>query len=191
MQKPNSYDQVQVGDFTPIELGGHHAIIKDVKEQKTKTGKDMIAVAIDFAKNDKQPGYFMDSFEKDIRPDKKWPYQAIQYIVVVDKDGKTSRSFKAFITAFEKSNNCEAVWGETFCRQFKGKRIGVVYGNVEEEYNGEVKMRRRIRWFCDDAATDNANIPADKLLDSGSRISTTLNNGFVNIPETAEEEIPF
>ena len=102
MQKPNSYDQVQVGDFTPIELGGHHAIIKDVKEQKTKTGKDMIAVAIDFAKNDKQPGYFMDSFEKDIRPDKKWPYQAIQYIVVVDKDGKTSRSFKAFITAFEK-----------------------------------------------------------------------------------------
>lgn len=191
MQKPNSYDQVQVGDFTPVELGGHYAIIKDVKEQKTKTGKDMIAIAIDFASNDKQPGYFMDSFEKDIRPDKKWPYQGVQYIVVLDSNNKTSRSFKSFINAFEKSNNCEAVWGEAFCRQFKGRRIGVVYGNVEEEYNGEVKTRRRIRWFCEDAAVPTAKIPADKLLDSSRKSATTSSDGFMNVPETAEEEIPF
>jgi hypothetical protein len=188
MQKPNNYDQTQVGEFTPIELGGHHAIIKDVKEQKSKMGKDMIVIAIDFAKNDKQPGYFMESFENDIRPDKKWPHQAVQYIVVEDKDGKTSRSFKSFITSFEKSNGCEAIWGDSFCKQFKGKRIGVVYGNVEEEYNGEVKKRRKIRWFCDDATVDNANIPADKLLDTTKK---TSGDGFMNIPEGTDEEIPF
>jgi hypothetical protein len=192
MQKPNSYDEVQVGEFTPIELGGHHAIIKDVKEQKSQTGKDMIVVAIDFAKNDKQANYFMDSFEKDIRPDKKWPYQAVQYIVAEGNDGKTTRNFKSFITAYEKSNNCEnqTVWGEAFCKQFKGKKIGVVYGNVEEEYNGERKMRRRIRWFCEDAAVDTAKVPDDKLLGAGTTVRST-DNSFVNIPAGVDEEIPF
>ena len=51
MQKPNGYDEVQVGDFTPVELGGHHLIIKGVKEQESKTGKPMIVVAFDFAKH--------------------------------------------------------------------------------------------------------------------------------------------
>lgn len=190
MQKPNSYDEVKMGDFTPVELGGHHAIIKDVKEQKSSTGKDMIVVAIDFAKNDKQANYFMESFENDIRPDKKWPFQAIQYIVVEGVDGKTTRNFKSFITAYEESNGCEAVWGESFCRQFKGKKIGVVYGNVEEEYNGEVKTRRRIRYFCKDAAVDTAKIPDDKLLSAGSK-PVASNNGFMSIPNGSEEEIPF
>lgn len=191
MQKPNSYDDVKVGDFVPVELGGHHAIIKDVKEQKSSTGKDMIVVAIDFASNDKQAGYFMNSFENDIRPDKKWPYQAVQYIVVLGTDGKTSSAFKRFITAFEESNGCEAVWGEAFCKQFKGKRIGVVYGNVEEEYNGEVKMRRKISYFCKDSAVDTAKVPKDRLLNNGSRATTPSNGGFMSIPDNAEEEIPF
>ena len=178
MQKPSNYDETKVGgDFTPVELGGHHAVIKDVKEQKSSTGKDMIVVAIDFAAN--------------IRPDKKWPFQAVQYIVVEGADGKTTRNFKSFITSFENSNNCEAVWGENFCKQFKGKKIGVVYGNVEEEYNGEVKKRRRIRWFCEDAAVDTAKVPDDKLLNSGSKPVATSGSGFMSIPNGLEEEIPF
>ena len=56
MQKPSGYDEVQVGgDFTPAELGGHHMIIKGVKEQESKTGKPMIVVAFDFAKNNSIP----------------------------------------------------------------------------------------------------------------------------------------
>ena len=192
MQKPSNYDETKVGgDFTPVELGGHHAVIKDVKEQKSSTGKNMIVVAIDFAANDKQAGYFMDSFENDIRPDKKWPFQAVQYIVVEGADGNTTRNFKSFITSFENSNNCEAVWGENFCKQFKGKKIGVVYGNVEEEYNGEVKKRRRIRWFCEDAAVDTAKVPDDKLLNSGSKPVATSGSVFMSIPNGSEEEVPF
>ena len=38
MQKPNGYDEVQVGgDFIPVELGGHHLIIKGVKEQNNRS----------------------------------------------------------------------------------------------------------------------------------------------------------
>ena len=200
MNKPNNFDNTQVsGDFTPIELGGHHAVIMSVKEQKSSTGKDMIVVALDFAKNDSQPGYFKSMFDNDTRTDKKWPYQGVQYIVTEDADGKCSRSFKGFITSFERSNNTTTNWGDKFCNQFKNKKIGVVYGEVEEEYNGEIKTRRRIRWFCEDAKADAQSIPNRKLLNNGSGGSdgsagTSIQaerDAFVRIPEGADEEIPF
>lgn len=194
MQKPNSFDDVNAGgDFTPIELGGHHAVIMSVKEQKSSTGKDMIVVALDFAKNDKQPGYFKNQFDNDTRSEKKWPYQAVQYIVTEDAEGKCSRSFKGFITSFERSNNTTTNWGDKFANQFKNKKIGVVYGEVEEEYNGEIKTRRRIRWFCEDAKADSQNVPEKKYY--GGAISKpaakTDEDGFMSIPEGTDEEIPF
>ena len=196
MQKPNSFDDVNAGgDFTPIEVGGHHAVIMSVKEQKSSTGKDMVVVALDFAKNDRQAGYFKDQFDKDTRSEKKWPYQAVQYIVTEDAEGKCSRSFKGFITAFERSNNTTTNWGDKFVNQFKNKKIGVVYGEVEEEYNGEVKTRRRIRWFCEDAKADEAGIPEKKYFTGAIPGSTAKpsasNDEFMKVPDNADEEIPF
>lgn len=191
MQKPNGYDEVQVGDFTPVELGGHHLIIKGVREQDSKSGKPMIVVAFDFAKNDKQPGYFSDQFEKDIRPEKKWPANGTMYILTMDsQDGsKTSKSFKSFITSFERSNNVTAIWGDKFCDQFKNKKIGGVFGVVEEEYNGEIKKRHKLRWFCEDGKADSQNIPKEKLLTPAQ--SSSSGEGFMNIPDGIAEEIPF
>lgn len=195
MQKPNSFDDVQAGgDYTPIEVGGHHAVIVSVKEQKSSTGKDMVVVALDFAKNDKQPGYFKAQFDNDTRDEKKWPYQAVQYIVTEDGQGKCSRGFKGFITAFERSNNTTTNWGDKFVNQFKNKKIGVVYGEVEEEYNGEIKTRRRIRWFCEDANVDSQKIPEKKLfanMPASTPASNANINDFVNVPEGTDEEIPF
>lgn len=186
MNKPSGYDEVKVGgDFIPPEQGGHHMIIKAVREEKSKKGKDMIVIAFDFAKNDKQPGYFTDLFEKDIRPDKKWPNAGTQYILTMDSadSTKVNRSFKSFITSFEKSNGVECDWGPKFCEQFKGKKIGGVFGLVEEEYNGEVKNRCKLRWFCEDVRADIAKIPTDKKLTGSAAIAA--------IPEAAPEEIPF
>lgn len=191
MNKPSNFDETQVrGEFIPVELGGHHAIIKGVKEQMSKTNKNMIVVALDFAKNDKQPGYFKKQFDNDTREDKKWPYQAVQYILTEDQDGKCSRNFKSFITSFEKSNNTTVTWGEKFCDQFKNKKIGVVYGEVEEEYNGETKIRRRIRWFCEDSKADEASIPAAKYLPN-TPVSDKTTEAILNVPETDDETIPF
>jgi hypothetical protein len=190
MEKPSSYDEVQVGDFTPIELGGHHMIIKGVREEKSSTGKDMIVVAFDFAKNDKQPNYFSDLFEKDIRPDKKWNFAGTKYIMVNDYQNPSvvSKDFKRFITSYESSNASECVWGKDFCKQFTGKKIGGIFGIVEEEYNGEVKERHRLRWFCSDEKADGAEIPAPKLLNNSASVSS---DGFVNVPDSVAEMIPF
>ena len=42
MRKPNNFENVQAqGEFTPIELGGHKLIIKQVEERMSKTNKPM------------------------------------------------------------------------------------------------------------------------------------------------------
>ena len=55
MRKPNNYEETQVqGEFTPVELGGHKLVIKQVEERMSKTNKPMIVVFFDFAPGDKQ-----------------------------------------------------------------------------------------------------------------------------------------
>lgn len=194
MQKPNNYENTTTGsDFTPIELGAHYGVIKNVSERESSTGKPMVVVSIDFDKKDKQPGYFTEAFKNDIRPDKKYPYQATQYILTEDAEGKCSRNFKSFMKAFCDSNGVaeSAIkWGSDFCTQFKNKKIGVVFGNVEELYNGEAKMRRRIRWFCDYNKVSAQKVPDDKLLPADQKPAAKVDD-FVNVPEGEDMEIPF
>ena len=194
MQKPNSYETTQAGgDFIPVELGGHFAVIKNVSERETKNGDPMIVVSIDFDKKDKQPGYFTDQFKKDVRPDKKYPNQATNYITT-EYQGSCTRSFKSFMKAFAESNGLtddQIKWGSDFTAQFKNKKIGVVFGNVEETYNGETKMHRKIRWFCNYANASDQPVPADKIEKQSNAPAAKPDDGFMNIPDTTEEEIPF
>ena len=197
MQKPNNYDNVQAsGDFTPVTLGGHHLIIKKVEEQKNKYNNDMIVIAFDMAPGDSQPGYFAKEFANDIRPDKKWPRNGRNYINVLDSNGNTSRSFKSFVNSVEKSNpGFVTQWGDNFGAQFKNKRVGGVFGEVENEYNGKTSMRHELRWFCADDKADNANIPNPKYLPNSNRTvsapAASEIDGFLSIPDGMEEEIPF
>lgn len=195
MQKPNNYDATPVqGEFTPVELGGHKLVIKQVNETKSKTGKDMIVVFFDFAQDDAQPGYFAEQFKNDIRPDKKWPNQATHYILVLDNEGNTSKNFKTFTTSVEHSNaGFTTQWGDNFGAQFKEKKIGGVFGIVEEEYNGERKKKRKLRWFVSSDKAKDAEIPTEKLLpvDNSIPFGPADSDGFMNIPEGIDEELPF
>lgn len=189
MNKPNNYEETKVGNYTPIELGGHKLVIKQVTETKSKAGNDMIVVLFDTAKNDRQPEFMSEEFKNDIRPEKKWPHVGTNYILCEDKDGNCSRKFKSFITAYEASNNCEAVWGDKFCAQFKNKKIGGVFGEVENEYNGKVTMRHELRWFCDISKADGASIPDAQYLNKKDEPKKD-DDGFMNF-EGSNEEIPF
>ena len=193
MNKPVNYESVSTGDFTPVTPGGHHLIIKQVKEAKSKTGKDMLIVAVDMAPNDKQPLYFSKMFEEDIRPEKKWPHAGTIYVVSTDDKGQCTRNFKTFITCFEHSNGVQTTWGDgpAFANQFAGKKIGGVFGIIEEEYNGERKKRCLHRWFCDDSKADSAKVPEPRLLDQGAapvQAGNTVQAGFTPVEL---DEIPF
>ena len=203
MQKPNGYDEAHAsGEFTPVNLGGHYAIIKQVAERQSSTGKDMIVVLMDFSSDDSQPNYFGTQYDNDDRDDKKWPFTGTKYIMVQDYNDpkKTSRQFKTFCSCVEKSNKFEIKWGgNNWSQQFKGKKIGVVYGEEESEYDGRITMRRVPKWFCAIDRVKEASIPAPKYLNGMSPATGTTGNAsntsaddFINIPEgTTEEEIPF
>ena len=201
MQKPGGDDEARAtGDYTPVELGGHYCTIVGVKETQSSNGKDMIVVAFDFAQQDKQPGYFNDAFQNDSRPkgEKKWPYAGTSWIMVNDYENpnKTSRKFKTFCTCVEESNNYEIKWGgSNWEQQFKGKKIGAVYGEEENEYNGKTFMRSAFKWFCKWDAVKDARIPNPKYLSnnntSGGAAPAADNNEWMNVPDNADEEIPF
>ena len=91
MQKPNNYDNVKApGEFTPIELGGHKLVIKQVEELTNRTGKPMIKISFDTATDDKQPGYYAEQYKSDTREQKKW--SGVSWLNVLDQDGNTARS---------------------------------------------------------------------------------------------------
>ncbi len=198
MKKPNNYDNTPTGDYVPVELGGHVMKIKDVTETRSKNGRPMIIIRFDFAAPDKQAGYFADAFEGDIRPDKKWPYQGTAYIVTEDEKGNCSRNFRRFTDAVEKSNpGFEIVWGDAFGRSFTGKLVGGVFGEVEEEYEGEIRTRRKLRWFCDIAKAPEAKIPEKQVLPQDSKPAESVNataGNYPNIPADGmvqDDDIPF
>lgn len=200
MQKPRNYEETQAqGEFTPVELGGHQMVIKQVTETKSKTGKDMIVVLFDFDQSDKQPEYFMKQFRDDIRPEKKWPNQATQYILVYDEDGKCSRSFKTFTTCVKHSNpGFEESWGDNWGAQFKNKKIGGVFGPQMDYCNGREMEKRVLRWFVSYDKAADAQIPnlsetqAYKNRVSGyPQGSVPAGDGFMNIPDGVDEELPF
>lgn len=163
MQKPNNYENTQTGDFTPVKLGGHFAVIKNVSERETKNGDPMIVVSIDFDKKDEQEGYFTEMFKKDVRADKKYPNQAVNYITTEYQNACT-KAFKSFMKAFCDSNN------------------------IDES---------KIRWFCDYNKANEQNIPDAKLLsaEEQSKVAeknrAASNDGFMNVPDSIDEEIPF
>lgn len=200
MQKPNAFDTIQAGgEYTPIEVGGHHLVIKKVEEARSLAGRSMIIVATDTADNDRQPHYMSEEFKNDIRPTKKWPLVGRKYILVEDKDGNCSKAFKSFITAVERSNpGFQVQWGDNFGTQFKGFKVGGVYGEIENEYNGKRSMRRELRWFCADSQVETARVPEPKYLPNNNvmvlapaQAQASAYAGFVSVPDVDTEEIPF
>ena len=199
MNKPSGYDEARaVGDYTPPALGGHYCIIKGVREQKTKNGKDMIVVAWDFCSPDEQAGYFTNEFNNDTRESKKWPFTGTKYIMVNDYQDpkKTSRQFKTFCSFYEKSNRCEVQWDiPNWDAQFKNKKIGVVYGQEENEWDGKTRMRNTPFFFCEFDKAKEAKLPEPKYLQGSAPAPapapSSSGTDWMTVPEGTDEEIPF
>ena len=201
MQMPNSYKETRAaGEFTPVELGGHYLVIKQVEELINKNGGQMVKISFDTADNDKQPHYFADQFRSDIRPDKKWPANGVAWINVNDSEGKCSRNFKGFTTSVEKSNpGFSIVWGDQFCNALKNKLVGGIFREEIGVYNGKETHQRKLAWFCAADRVPEAKVPDpvetkeyESWKASGGLTTAPADaNGFMNVPEGMQEELPF
>ena len=202
MQKPKLYDEIEIKefDYTPIELGSHKGIIMKAEEYTSpQSGKTSLKVSIDTAKDDKQPEYFAEQYRNDTRIDKRWSNSAIKYVSLGEEETQV-RQLKAFITAYENSNNCQFDWNGDW-EQLKGKKIGLVFGMEEYVSNaGEKKTNNKLREFRSIDKIDNIKIPKVKLLD-GTYIDyeeyVNKNNNqnpfsdFGDVTQIGEGELPF
>ena len=168
IKKPSNWDAVEVMefDFTPIELGAHKGIIMKAEEYTSpQSGKTSLKVSVDTAKDDKQPEYFKEQYKNDVRIDRKWSNSAIKYVPIGEEESQV-KMLKAFITAYENSNNCQFDWNKNW-EQLTGKKIGIVFGMEEyENQAGELKTVNKLREFRSIDKVDNVKIPKVKKLDN-------------------------
>ena len=203
IKKPSNYDNVEVMefDFTPIELGAHKGIIMKAEEYTSpQSGKTSLKVSVDTAKDDKQPEYFKEQYKNDVRIDRKWSNSAIKYIPLGEEENQV-KMLKAFITAYENSNNCQFDWNKNW-EQLTGKKIGIVFGMEEyENQAGELKTVNKLREFRSIDKVDNVKIPKVKKLDNSyvdyeeyinsKNSSNEPFSDFGNIVEVSAEDLPF
>ena len=197
IKKPSNYDNVEVMefDFTPIELGAHKGIIMKAEEYTSpQSGKTSLKVSVDTAKDDKQPEYFKEQYKNDVRIDRKWSNSAIKYVPIGEEESQV-KMLKAFITAYENSNNCKFDWNKDW-EQLTGKKIGLVFG-MEEYQNqaGELKTNNKLREFRSIDKVDNAKIPKVKMLD-GSYVEyedymESKEGNKTNEVEVSQADLPF
>ena len=182
LNKAKNYDEIQLNeDFTPLELGGHKGIIKNVEEYiSTISGNTSLKVEVDTDKTDKQPNYYQEQYDKDDRDNKKWPTGATKY-VSLKEDENCLKMLKGFITAVENSNaNFKYDWSKD-TNQLIGKKVGLVFG--WEEYKNdkdEIKLATKLTQFRSLDKIDNVKIPKVKLLDGTFVEYETYNNSSNN-----------
>lgn len=204
IKKPSNYDNVEVTefDFTPIELGGHKGIIMKAEEYTSpQSGKTSLRVSVDTAKDDKQPEYFAEQYKNDTRIDRKWSNSAIKYIPLGEEENQV-KMLKAFITAYENSNNCKFDWNKNW-DQLTSKKIGLVFGADEyKNQAGELKTVNKLREFRSIDKVDNIKFPKVKMLDGSyvtyddymerkENLSSKVNDLFGEVPEVNSEDLPF
>ena len=187
--KPLGYDEVEAGgEYTPIELGGHKLVIKQIEEIQ-KDGYSYLKVSFDTAQDDVQPYYYTQQYKNDTRDTKKWG--GVATIFPTDREGKTSKTFKQFCTSIEKSNNSKISWGAGFSDSIVGKTIGGIFGEEEYLSNGEVKTARKLFWWRSTEGIKYADIPKKRTVEKPASAFPTDADGFMQIPDGIDEELPF
>lgn len=191
MQKPNNYDNVQpYGEFKSLEIGGHICKIMQVKEVKSKSGKDMIAISLDIAEGE-QKDYFKEQWNNNKRKDKKWG--CIVYQLVLDSDGNASRGLKTFHTSVEESNSgFGVVWGDNYAENFKGKLIGGIFGREQyQKQDGKLAFSVKCQSFRSvKTIRKGVEPPEDKLLDFSN--DKNSGNNFYYVDESIDDDnLPF
>ena len=168
--------------FQLLPKGAYVVTIKNAKEEKWPSGDEVIRIAFDIAEGE-QKGFYQAMFDSNANEDKKWPADAIFNLNVPN--------WNTFFADLEDSNGGFVFGGDI--KTLKGKLIGGKFHNHQSEYNGNVYDHIQLKWTCpaDDVRNGKpGRMPKDKLI-TGSSPATTGSDGFMSVPEAADDEVPF
>lgn len=197
MKKLNGYSAAEAySDRERLPVGGYIIKILDVKFLTNDWG-EQILLSFDIVEGDQKDFYKRD-YNAQAAEDKKWK-GAYRLRVPKDdgseQDNWTMRRFKTVITNFEESNpGYHWNWDE---QTLKGKLIGALFNNKEYEFNGRHGFFTNCHSLIpvEKIRSGKFTIPDDTLLkrDNGGYPvgATPGTDGFMNIPDGIDEELPF
>lgn len=195
INKPRNWNEVkEFSDRPKLPLGAYVCKVKKVALQNNSYG-DQLCILFDIAEGDWR-NFYKEEFDSNTQANKKWKGVLRQWLPKDDgseKDEKTKRAFKSFISAFEKSNpGYQFNWDEN---SLIGKYFGVLYRN--EEYSFDDKhgwaVRPYIAISTDKARSGDYRLPEDKPLQNkvdDSYASYTEPTNYALL-EDDDSEIPF
>lgn len=198
IHKGKDYDTTTAfgqSEFKPLPKGGYICRIIMAEEAKSRSNRDMVHIAFDIVEGDYK-GYFMNLFQSRKKKDAlenptketKYPFEGQAWIMVNDYEDptKTSRKFKGFCTAIEESGT--EIWdlnGNLDLNRVKGAEVGIVFQDVENEYNGKTTWRAQPWGFrsIESIATGDYFVPEDKPLPA------TYGTGFAETSDTFDSQL--
>ena len=161
MEKIQGYDEAQAitGEYERLEAGGYICRIINAKEEKSKSGKRMLVIALDIAEGEKKD-YFKKRFDEDNRAEKKWPAGAIYRQIL---EGEKAAGFlKGLMTSLEASNEgFKWDWNEKKLRDLK---CGAIFGEEEyEKMDGSIGTSTKIKFIRTVKAIQEGNFKVPEL----------------------------
>ena len=186
MEKLKGYDEAQAitGEYEKLNAGGYICKIKSAKEEKSKTGKRMLVIALDILEGDKKD-FFKKRFDEDTRAEKKWPAGAIYRQML---EGEKAAGFlKGLITSIEASN--EGFKWDLDEKKLANLKCGAIFGEEEyEKLDGSVGTSTKVKFIRTVKSIEEGNfkIPEiKKLPQKGEAFEDFVNS------VTSDEELPF
>ena len=186
MEKVKGYDEAQAltGEYERLEAGGYICKIKSAKEEKSKTGKRMLVIALDIDEGDKKE-FFKKRFDEDTRTEKKWPAGAIYRQML---EGEKAPGFlKGLMTSLENSNEgFKWDWDE---KKLANLKCGAIFGEEEyEKLDGSVGISTKVKFIRTVQAIKEGKFKVPeikKLPQKGEAFEDFVNS------VTSDEELPF
>lgn len=198
--KPQGYDEVPAytGEAMQLPAGCYVCKILGVKQEEDK-GHDRFIMQFDIDEGEHK-GFYQKQHSQATQTDPNFKYKGVHR---QNMDGPGLPFFKGLITSIEKSN---AKFVFPFGQQgnektLVGKRFGAVMGR--EEFltsDGKKRMATKIVQIRSIEGLKDAKIPEDKLLGENTgpapasvapQYGPADKDGFMNIPDGIDEELPF
>ena len=186
-----------------LPIGAYACEVKNVQYVAGENGNsDRIDILFDIAAGDYKD-FFKKKYDADESEDKKWKGRTSIWVPKDDgseKDGWTKNTFAKWTNAFEDSNKgYKWDWKED---KWKGLKVGIVFGETGTVIDGKEILYTEPRFAVSVDKVRDGSAPKAKFVTkkgytgrqdsgSGSGSGSSSDDGFVNIPEGVDEEIPF
>lgn len=197
MKRFDKYSTAKVkrSTFQQLPKGAYVIKILSVKEEQNNSGNGShLKLAFDISEGE-YTDFYKKMFDQNTNEDKKWPMDAVYNMSVPDDNSPQWMidNFRTFTDALEESNQgYHFDWDE---RKWKGLKIGALFCIEQSEYNGNVYDHTRPKWFrpAEDIRQNKyGKLPRDKMVKASGGSSVGVDSdGFMTVPATTEDELPF